>query len=75
MSNNINPPSKLYLEMYNHKVSAEWATSDVGADEILFAFYGILVSQGFPESIIISTFREFIDLKTENEKDQNQETI
>lgn len=72
---NTNPPSKLYLEMYNHKVSSEWTTSDVGADEIVFAFYGILVSQGFPESTIIATFRDFLDIKTENEKDQNQETI
>lgn len=75
MRNNINPPSKLCLEMYNHKVSSEWTTSDVGADEIVFAFYGILVSQGFPESTVIDSFREFVELKIDNEKDQDKETV
>lgn len=70
-----NPPSKLCLEMYNHKATSEWTTSDIGADEIIFALYAILVAQGFPESIVIDSFRDFVDLKTDNEKDQNQETI
>lgn len=75
MINNINPPCKLSLDMYNCKVTSEWTTSDVGADYIVAAFYAILVSQGFPETTIIDCFRDFVDLKRENEKDQNQETI
>ena len=67
-----NTPATLSLELYGKKVTWETDHSDLTADELAYAFYGMLVAQGFmPKSVtdamngVVSEMKE--EMKEENE--------
>lgn len=54
---------KITIENYDKKMSVEINHEDVGIDEYINIFYGLLVSVTFNESTIINGFKEFIESK------------
>jgi uncharacterized alkaline shock family protein YloU len=54
---------KITIENYGKKMSVETDHEDLGIDEYIDIFYGLLVSVTFNESTIINGFKEFIELK------------
>jgi hypothetical protein len=54
---------KITIENYGKKMSVETDHEDLGIDEYIDIFYGLLVSVTFNESTIINGFKEFIESK------------
>jgi uncharacterized alkaline shock family protein YloU len=54
---------KITIENYGKKMSVETDHEDLGIDEYINIFYGLLVSVTFNESTIINGFKEFIESK------------
>ena len=54
---------KITIENYDKKMSVETDREDLGIDEYIDIFYGLLVSVTFTESTIINGFKDFIESK------------
>jgi uncharacterized alkaline shock family protein YloU len=54
---------KITIENYGKKMSVETDHEDLGIDEYIDIFYGLLVSVTFNESTIVNGFKEFIESK------------
>ncbi len=54
---------KITIENYGKKMSVETDHEDLGIDEYIDIFYGLLVSVTFSESTIINGFKDFIESK------------
>ena len=54
---------KITIENYDKKMSVETDHEDLGIDEYIDIFYGLLVSVTFTESTIINGFKDFIESK------------
>jgi uncharacterized alkaline shock family protein YloU len=54
---------KITIENYGKKMSVETDHEDLGIDEYIDIFYGLLVSVTFNELTIIDGFKEFIESK------------
>jgi uncharacterized alkaline shock family protein YloU len=54
---------KITIENYGKKMSVETDHEDLGIDEYIDIFYGLLVSVTFNESTIINGFKDFIESK------------
>ncbi len=54
---------KITIENYGKIISIETTNEDVGIDEYVDYFYGLLVSVGFNPSTIINGFKDFIEEK------------
>jgi len=72
------PLTRLTLEQYENKLSWETPYNDVGADEIINAFYSLMIGATFPEKSIIDAMVDFVNEHgseyyevTEKESDRN----
>jgi len=54
---------KITIENYGRIMSIETKNEDVGVDEYIDYFYGLLVSATFEPSTIINGFKDFIEEK------------
>ena len=54
---------KITIENYGKIMSIETDHEDLGIDEYMDIFYGLLVSVTFNESTIINGFKDFIESK------------
>jgi len=54
---------KITIENYGKKMSVETDHEDLGIDEYIDIFYGLLVIDTFSESTIINGFKDFIESK------------
>lgn len=65
-----NPPATLSLELYGKKVTWETDHSDLDTDELVNAFYGMLITQGFFSQSIVESMDTLVsEMK---EKDDNE---
>ena len=55
------PLTRLTLENYENKFSWETPYNDVGAEELINAFYSLMIGATFPEKTIIDVMAEFIN--------------
>jgi len=55
-----NPPATLSLELYGKKVTWETDHSDLDTDELVNAFYGMLITQGFFSQSIVESMNELV---------------
>jgi len=60
-----NPKSILSWTQYNDTVTHEFAGSDVSSDELVQAFYGLLVGIGFTEEGILTEMKNFAEERLE----------
>ena len=58
-----NPPTKLQLTTYDQTISWEVNHSDLTTDELIEAFYNVLVAHTFHPLSIIESMKQFIDDK------------
>lgn len=56
-----NPPAKLQLTAYDQTISWEVNRSDLTTDELVEAFYNILLAHTFNPLNIIESMKQFID--------------
>lgn len=61
---NDNPPAKLQLTAYDQTISWEVNRSDLTTDELVEAFYNVLVAHTFNPLSIIESMKQFIDDNT-----------
>jgi len=54
---------KITIENYGKKMSVETDHEDLGIDEYIDIFYGLLISATFHPSTIINGFKDFIEEK------------
>jgi len=54
---------KITIENYGKKMSVETDHEDVGIDEYMEIFYGLLISATFSPETVLDGFKEFIEEK------------
>jgi len=54
---------KITIENYGKKMSVETDNEDVGIDEYMDIFYGLLISATFHPQTVLNGFKEFIESK------------
>lgn len=63
-----NTPATLSLELYGKKVTWETDHSDLNTDELVNAFYGMLITQGFFSQSIVESMNGLVsEMKNDNE--------
>jgi hypothetical protein len=63
-----NTPATLSLELYGKKVTWETDHSDLDTDELVNAFYGMLITQGFFSQSIVESMNDLVsEIKNDNE--------
>lgn len=63
-----NAPATLSLELYGKKVTWETDHSDLNTDELVNAFYGMLITQGFFSQSIAESMNDLVsEIKNDNE--------
>ena len=63
-----NPPATLSLELYGKKVTWETDHSDLTTDELVNAFYGMLIMHGFFSQSIVESMNDLVsERKNDNE--------
>lgn len=63
-----NTPATLTLELYGKKVTWETNHSDLTTDELVNAFYGMLITQGFFSQSIVESMDTLVsEMKKDNE--------
>jgi len=54
---------KITIENYGKKMSVETDNEDVGIDEYMDIFYGLLISATFHPKTVLNGFKDFIESK------------
>lgn len=60
---------KLSLTMNGNTVTFETPTWDLGADDIIEAFYGLMVAQTFSPNAVVNCMKDFVEDRLPEEEE------
>lgn len=64
-----NAPATLSLELYGKKVTWETDHSDLTTDELVNAFYGMLITHGFMSQSVVEAMYGLVVSESKNENE------